>query len=454
LPQSEVILSWSIPANTQSVHGRASGRRDESSRAAPSYVEEPAERVEFRVRRDRQGAAGEIVDPVRLASGNSGRGGGGQPARLVGWIDAEFGCAYHRQRGSGRAAALARLGSCGLEQRSHVLVRLQGRGGQVPCSPVGLVVQGLGELAVRCGPLCEGRGVVDGGTDKGMGELQAGPVYLDQAQLLGRRQGSRVQASAVAGGRGQVRAIGHRGQQQCGLRLLGQGGEPGGDNGAQPFSRRQRLGGPPPAGSGIVGDHLRQLDQRHGITAGLSEHLRPVSPARRARLPVQQAASVCRGQRPKMQFGETSVKAGGRGRSPGAHKQHDPLGVEAAAGETQGVKRAAVEPLSVVGDHEHRGTFRKIRQQGEYGDPGEQWVGNDGVRSKAKSAQQGLCLPARKVGGTGQHRPQELMQPGEREFRFGFPAGDPQYPRARRPSPSGCVLKEDGLAHARLAGDQ
>ena len=258
----------------------------------------------------------------------------------------------------------------------------------------------------------------------------------------------------MAGGHGQVRAIGHRGQQQRGLRLLGQGGEPGGDDGAQSVSRRQRLGGPSPAGSGIVGDHLRQLDQRHGITPGLSQHLRPASPARRARLPVQQAAGVCHGQRPKMQLRESPVKSGRRSLPPGAHEQHHPLGVQAAAGEGQRLQRAAVQPVSVIGDHEHRRPFRKIRQQGQDSHPGEQRVGNNGVRGKAESAQQSLCLPARKAGGAGQHRPQELMQPGVHEFRLRFPAGDPQDPHARRPGPSGGVRKEDGLAHARVAGDQ
>jgi hypothetical protein len=110
--------------------------------------------------------------------------------------------------------------------------------------------------------------------------------------------------------------------------------------------------------------------------------------------------------------------------------------------------------VGVVGDHQDRGTFRKVRQQGEHGDPGEERVRSTGVRGEAERAQQGLCLPARKTGGTGQHRPQELMQPGEREFRLRFPAGDRQDPHARRPGPSGCVGKEHGLAHAGLADDE
>ena len=99
---------------------------------------------------------------------------------------------YHSAPFARRAAAVSRLGSGGFEQGSYVLVRLQGRGGQVPGAPVRLVVQGARELAVRSGAPSEGCGVVDGGTDQRVGEVQAGPVYLDQAQLLGRREDLRV----------------------------------------------------------------------------------------------------------------------------------------------------------------------------------------------------------------------------------------------------------------------
>ena len=155
-----------------------------------------------------------------------------------------------------------------------------------------------------------------------------------------------------------------------------------------------------------------------------------------------------------MQLRESPVKAGRRGLPPGAQKQHDPLGVQAAAGEGQRVKRAAVQPVGVVGDHQDRGTFRKVREQGEYGDPGQERSGSNGVRGEAESPQQGLGLPGGKAGGAGQHRPQQLMQPGERKFRLRFPAGDRQYPHARRACPFGGVRQEHGLAHACLTDDE
>ena len=114
------------------------------------------------VRRDSEGPGGEILHPVPLAGGNSGRRGGDQPPGPAPWAGAEFRGAFHGLCGGGRAAAVLCLGGGGLEQRGHVLVRLQCCGGQVPGSAVWLVVQGLGELAVRCGPLRERRGVVDG----------------------------------------------------------------------------------------------------------------------------------------------------------------------------------------------------------------------------------------------------------------------------------------------------
>jgi hypothetical protein len=103
---------------------------------------------------------------------------------------------------------------------------VQGRGGQVPGSPVRLVVQRAREPPVRGGALREGRGVVDGGADEWVGEAQAGSVNLYQPDPLGRLQGHRAWPGSSRGGCAQVRTVGHRGQQERGLRLLRQGGEP------------------------------------------------------------------------------------------------------------------------------------------------------------------------------------------------------------------------------------
>ena len=266
--------------------------------------------------------------------------------------------------------------------------------------------------------------------------------------------GLRAWSGNSRGGGVQVRAVGHRGEQQRGPCWFWQGGEPGGEDGGQPVTWRQRLGGPAAAGRGIVGDHLGQLDQRHGITGGLGEDLCPGPAAGRARLAVQEAAGVGRGQRLQMQLGEAAVKAGGRGLAPGAYQQHDPLGVQAAAGEGQRVQRAAVQPVGIIGDHQDWGAFGQIRQQGQDGHPGQQQVGRAGVRRKTERPGQGPSLPVREPGGAGQHRPQQLMQPGEGESGLRFPAGDRQHPQAGPPGPAGGVGQEHGLAHPRLTGDQ
>jgi hypothetical protein len=111
----------------------------------------------------------------------------------------------------------------------------QGGGGQVPGPPVRLVGQGARELAVRGGALRKRREVVDGGADEGMGEVEPGPIYVDQAQLLGRHENLRARPGNSRR-RAQVRAVGHRGQQQRSSRWLCQRAEPGTDDGGQPVT--------------------------------------------------------------------------------------------------------------------------------------------------------------------------------------------------------------------------
>jgi hypothetical protein len=50
------------------------------------------------------------------------------------------------------------------------------------------------------------------------------------------------------------------------------------------------------------------------------------------------------------------------------------------AGEGEGAQRAAIEPVGVIDDRQNRGPVRQVRQQCEYGDPGQQTVRSDRIR--------------------------------------------------------------------------
>ena len=58
-----------------------------------------------------------------------------------------------------------------------------------------------------------------------------------------------------------------------------------------------------------------------------------------------------------MEFREAPVKTEGGGLVTGTHQHRDRLGVQSAGGESQGIQRAAVQPVRVVGDHQDRGPF-------------------------------------------------------------------------------------------------
>jgi hypothetical protein len=120
---------------------------------------------------------------------------------------------------------------------------------------------------------------------------------------------------AVSDGREQERIPG-------GLR---QGGELGGDDGGEPFGRREWLGGPAPTGGRVGRDHLRQLDQCHRVARRLGQYLRPGLAARRVRLRVEQPPRVSGAQRPQDQFGNVALESGRRGAAARAEQQHERL---------------------------------------------------------------------------------------------------------------------------------
>ena len=97
-----------------------------------------------------------------------------------------------------------------------------------------------------------------------------------------------------------------------------------------------------------------------------------------------------------MQFREPPVKAGRRRLPPDTQQQNDPLSVQAAAGKGEHLERAAVEPVGVVGDHQHREGFGKIRQQGKTATPIRNGSGATGCAASPNAASSACaCLPGR-----------------------------------------------------------
>ena len=93
-------------------------------------------------------------------------------------------------------------------------------------------------------------------------------------------------------------------------------------------------------------------------------------------------------------------------------------------------------------------------KQGEHGDPGQQRVGRHGILGERESAAQRLGLPGRQASHAVQYRPQQLVQPGERQVLLRLPAGRRQYPHPRRPGLPRGLGQQGGLAHARIAQEQ
>ena len=178
--------------------------------------------------------------------------------------------------------------------------------------------------------------------------------------------------------------------------------------------------------AGSSGTTLASSISAMRITPGLSQHLRPAF-ARAA----GEAARPAGGWRlatdsgPRCSSGNPRSNPERRSLPPGPTRRHHPLGVSGGGSLYEGQRLQpshAVQPVSVIGDHEHRRLFRKIRQQGQDSHPGEQRVGNN-VRSAARPR----ALPAEPVPawpGLGQRTAPAAgadAQPGVHEFRLRIP---------------------------------
>ena len=280
-----------------------------------------------------------------------------------------------------------------------------------------------------------------------MGELQARPVYLDQAQLLGAHEGPRIWTGQPwlprpgPGRRPPRPAAARLAPARAGRRTGRRGRRLAGRSGAaarRPTAGwpRDRRRSPSPARSAPW--DYRQLGRAPAAwpARGAGTVARPADGRRLPRT----AARRCSSGKPR-----SKPEGGACPRAPTSSTTRSAsrrLPAKARASSelrsSHGRRRRPPGPGSVRTD-----PTSKVRTAHRV----EQRVGSNGVRRKAQRPQQGVGLPAGKASSAGQHRPQELMKPGEREFRLRS-AGDRQHPHARRPGPVGGVGQQHGLAHA------
>ena len=360
-------------------------------------------------------------------------------------------CGALQERGR-RGESTARLRPPGgaLELRRDLLVRPCGGARPVPCAAIGIGL-GIG--------------------DRGQRPVRA-PAFLRRRRAVGRRAYERVaeahQGAELAQARGRVR--GRRVDAQPSGRLehqrrvadrLGRR-----DQHQPPGVVRQRLDPPPeavldppgqrscpgeaePARQSGGRDLARELQQRQRVAARLGDE--PVAhelvkwPAQgraqqRTRIVLVQAAD-----RQRRQPGQL-VRAV---RAPSEHQRRR-LRLEATRHEGQRLRRRAVEPLRVVDQAHQRPLGRHLGQQVQHGQPDVDAIRRV-ARAQPERRPQRVPLRLGQAIEPAQHRPTQLVQPGEGQLHLGLHARRALQPASGRPL--GDVLQQRRLAHPRLSVD-
>ena len=132
--------------------------------------------------------------------------------------------------------------------------------------------------------------------------------------------------------------------------------------------------------------------------------------------------------------------------------QADRVGDHPPGREPQGLRGSAIQPLMVIDDADQRLRRGHLREQAQHGQPDQEPVRRR-PGADPEHGPQRIALRTGQVPGVIQHRPAQLMQPGEGQLHLRLHAR-----RARHPAPllgglSGQVVEQDGLAHARLTAD-
>ena len=285
-----------------------------------------------------------------------------------------------------------------------------------------------------------------------MPEADRRGVGEDEIGALGRLEGVGGQPHLRNGTEDDLKLPGvlERSDQESGLRrlretldsLLEQRVEPR----RQRDRLRQRLGAAQLPGR----QSRRQFDQRQRITSSLREQAR-------ADLRGRLAGVFGENVRRRLLFEPTEAQLRQPGRIEPAHvalacgkHNGDAIGAEPSRREHERIRGGAIEPLRIVDQAQHRLLLGRGGDQPEHCGRNEEAIGRRRRRQAERPGERrGLRL--RNPVEESEDRPQQSVQPREREIRFRFHARRPQDAHPRRLLCD--VAEQRALADAGLAAD-
>ncbi len=132
--------------------------------------------------------------------------------------------------------------------------------------------------------------------------------------------------------------------------------------------------------------------------------------------------------------------------------QADRVGGHPPGREPQGLRGSAIQPLMVIDHADQRLRPGHLREQAQHGQPDQEPVRRRPAADPEHGPQR-IALRTGQLPGVIQHRPAQLMQPGEGQLHLRLHAHRARHPASFLGGLPGQVVEQDGLAHARVTAD-
>jgi hypothetical protein len=133
-----------------------------------------------------------------------------------------------------------------------------------------------------------------------------------------------------------------------------------------------------------------------------------------------------------------------------ARREHqaDRFCLQATRNEREDLRRGAIKPLLVIDQADQRPLLGHVRQQTQHRQPDQETIRRR-PRTDAERRLQRIALRTWEALNPIQHRPEQLVQPGESQLHLRLHTGGTLHTAARRSIDQ--VVQQRRLAHARIA---